>query len=70
MTDSQKVITAAIVSAGLSGLGVFLGMRVELAQVRERQVNDYRELSNNIKGLRDDFNGVRGEIMAIIKERR
>lgn len=70
MTDLQKILAAAAVSALLSGVGVFVSMRVEVAQLRERQANDYRELSRHLDLLRTDFQGVRGEIMAILKERR
>lgn len=69
MNEVNKIILSAVVAAALSGVGVFLSMRVEIAQLRERQALDYRELSKSVELMRMDLNGTRGEIMTLLRER-
>ena len=70
MTDLQKIVIAAVVSALMGSGSVFLTMRVEIAQLRERQANDYRELTKLMDLMRSDFQGMRGEVMGIISREK
>lgn len=85
MTELQKILLGALVStvigAGTGYMTARQEVSVQVTRLEERQANQYNELrslirdsrdsnDSNFKAIREDFNGVRGEIMSIIKGRR
>lgn len=81
MTDLQKMFVAAVVSSVMAGGGTFFAMQRQVDRVEVRQEEQYRSLLDRIndigartrqghEDIRADLNGIRGEIMAILKERR
>jgi hypothetical protein len=85
MSELQKILLGALISVVISAsTGYYAGKEqaaIQIAQLAERQANQYNELRGMIRDskdandrnflmIREDFNGVRGEIMSIIKGRR
>lgn len=85
MTDLQKLLLSALISTVIGATTGYYTAReqvsIQVTRLEERQANQYNELRSlirdsrdsndtNFKMIREDFNGVRGEIMSIIKGRR
>lgn len=81
MNDLQKILYAALVSAVVTGGGTFFAMQRQVDRVEVRQEEQYRALLDRINDVGDrtrlghdeirlDLNAIRGEIMALLKERR
>lgn len=85
MTDLQKILLSVLLSTVISATVGYLTAReqaaIQVNRLEERQANQYGELKNMVQSaqsvsdrnfdiLRQDFNGVRAEIMGILKERR
>lgn len=81
MTDLQKIVISAGLSAIVAGGGAVLAMQRQVDRVEVRQEEQYKALQAQITAIgqrtreghdeiRVDLSGIRGEIMAILKERR
>lgn len=81
MNDIQKILFATLLSATVAGGGTFFAMQRQVDRVEVRQEEQYRALLDRINDvgsrtrmghdeIRMDLNAIRGEIMAILKERR
>lgn len=81
MTDLHKILVSAAVSALLASGGTFAAMQRQVDKVEVRQEEQYRALRERIDELGQrtrqghvdimaDLQGIRGEIMSILKERR
>lgn len=84
MTDLQKILLSALLSTVVGATSGYLTGKeqaaIQVNRLEERQSNQYNELRSlirdlkdtneeNAKMIRDDFNGVRGEIMNILRVR-
>lgn len=81
MTDPQKILVSAGLSALLAGGGTFAAMQRQVDKVEVRQEEQYRSLRERInevgertkqghEDIKADLQGIRGEIMNILRERR
>ena len=80
MSDMQKILTAAIIGAALSGVGTFAAMQRQVDRVEVRQEEQYKAVMTRIDEvgsrtrqghdeIRMDLDGIRREIMALFRER-
>lgn len=85
VTETQKILLSVLLSTVISATVGYYTAReqasIQVNRLEERQANQYSELrgmilssqaasERNFESVRQDFNGVRGEIMTILRGRR
>lgn len=85
MTELHKILLGALISTVLGATTGYFTAReqaaVQVNRLEERQANQYNELRNlvrdikeqgdsNAQAIRNDLNGVRGEILNILRAGR
>jgi hypothetical protein len=81
VTDLQKIVVSAGLSALVAGGGAVVAMQRQVDRVEVRQEEQYKALQAQITAIgqrtreghdeiRVDLSGIRAEILGILKERR